>query len=54
MMLVLVFVCFCVIRLVIFRQSQNKMQALYMADWRTFCGVYSLSKKKLLPLVESL
>lgn len=45
-MLVLVFVLFCVICLVIFRQSQNKMQALYMADWQTFCDVYSLSKKK--------
>lgn len=22
------------------------MQALYMADWQTFCDVYSLSKKK--------
>lgn len=37
---------FCVICLVIFRQSQNKMQALYMADWQTFCDVYSLSTKK--------
>lgn len=44
MMLVLVFVLFlCVICLVIFRQSQNKMQALYMADKRPFCDVYSLS-----------
>ncbi len=30
MLVFLVFVCFCVICLVIFRQSQNKMQALYM------------------------
>ncbi len=32
MLVFLVFVCFCVIVLVIFRQSQNKMQALYMGQ----------------------